>query len=154
MPAGRWSSTSKPVDLPQFDESRSAAQWRSIDVNQPQDIERLSSLLAEVEQAADPGCYRIRIRADRRVILTETEFQQLEQIQDLLQALGAEVELQGELQTEVDVDGLNLSQLPSGAIKEAPISLQTQLATPDNQQDHAAIRAALQMGWQIMRESN
>lgn len=130
----------------------STSQWSAIDINGPTDIERLAALQGDVEQSPDPSDFVIRVNVRGNVKLREEDALRVEQIEENLRALGAYVERQGEFQTLIDVESLDLDGLPSGAVKEALLSLKEQLAKAEDNDQREVHSAALQLGWQSFKE--
>jgi hypothetical protein len=62
------------------------------------------------------------------------------------------VDRRGELQARLDAQALDLSALPSGAVKEALLTLQADLAgAAEERRD--VLAAALQLGWEKVHEA-
>ena len=81
------------------------------------------------------------------------EVERLDALEAALRAIGAHVERRGTPQPRVDVDALDLQGLPTGAVKEALLALQGDLANTADVQRRAVVTAALQMGWEKVQEA-
>ena len=116
------------------------------------DLDQLDSLQQEIEADDDPRRYNVRIRIGNQSMFSDSDAERLGSIEAALRALGVRIERQGDLQTYIDVENLNLDALPSGAVKEALISLHSQLDESDNE-TYNVVRAAIQLGFEAFQET-
>jgi DNA repair exonuclease SbcCD nuclease subunit len=121
--------------------------WHHVDVNGPADLGRIEQLRANVESDLQPSRYVIRLRVGPNTRLSLSDVEKLEQLQAALEAVGAQVKRQGDFQPTVHVDSLDISGLPSGAVKEALLALKEQHAYERDECRRAVLEAALLLGW-------
>ena len=127
-------------------------QWRPLLLTGPADLAKLDRLLKEVRGSDDPTRYVIRLKVPREGGWGVHDIARLEGLESALRAVGAQVERRGCIVPRVDVASLDLDSLPSGAVKEALRSLQTELdATDANRRE--VLAAALQIGWEKVQEA-
>lgn len=127
-------------------------QWRLVAIINPMDVAKLDSLRAEVESESDPRKYVIRLKVGSETRLSPTEVDKLCATEASLLALGAYVERQGEFSTYINVESLDLSALPSGAVKQVLHDLQIELAQTTDKTRREVLATALQLGWQRFRD--
>jgi DNA repair exonuclease SbcCD nuclease subunit len=128
-------------------------EWKAVDISTPADLEGLDHLRMTVEsESGDPRNYVIRLRLGPEARLSVTEVEKLDAVEASLLALGAYVERQGELAAHVNVESLDLSALPSGAVRQALLDLQDELAETTDNRRREILTAALQLGWQRLSE--
>jgi DNA repair exonuclease SbcCD nuclease subunit len=126
-------------------------QWRSLVITPTTGLRRIEELLQQIESSEDPAGFVIRLKVANNTRLAAPEVEKLNQFEGSLRALGAQLERRGDLQAQVDVQSLDMGALPSGAVTETLKELQAELAgTADLEYDRIA--AALQMGWEKLKE--
>ncbi len=141
-------------------------EWRRITLAAPADLPRIERLLDEMRDDTPPR-WVIRLEIRSRVGWTPEEVHHLAGLEQSMLALGAQVERRGDIRPWVDVQTLDLAGLPSGAVKEALLSLQRDLEqcavsskhvfsehvsserVPSERELYAA---ALQVGWEKLQE--
>ncbi len=124
--------------------------WRRVDIGGPLDLSRLDELSGEVEKDGDPRRFVIRIKLAAQARLTPEEAGRIERTEEGLRVLGAQVERQGDLQTQVNVEALDLGGLPSGAVKQALLLVQQEFTQAADAHRREVLAAALQLGWETM----
>jgi len=124
--------------------------WRLLDIRGPGDLTQIEELRNEI--ADDPARFVIRIQVGSRARLTLAENQELDRLQAALTAMGAPVERRGEGQAPVDWQSFDLAELPSGAIKEALLSIQAELAQADDLRRELLV-AALRLGCEKFKDA-
>jgi DNA repair exonuclease SbcCD nuclease subunit len=122
--------------------------WRLLEMQGPTDLHKLDALRAEVESDSDPRRFVIRLKLGAKTRLSPEEGERLDALEASLRALGTHVERHGELQTYINVETLDLSTLPSGAVKQAMLTLQNELAQTTDASRREALAMALQLGWE------
>jgi DNA repair exonuclease SbcCD nuclease subunit len=127
--------------------------WRLVDVGGPADLARLEQLRDEIAAAEHPGRFVIRIRATPGGGWPADKIEQLTRLEKTLRALGAHVETKGEVRALVSADALDLATLPSGAIKEALLALQADMAATSDDARRELLGAAVRLGWEKMQEA-
>ena len=127
--------------------------WRAICIEHPADLDELQRLGEEIEADVDPQRHKVRVRFAGAAILSEADIKRLDDIEASLRALGVRVDRQGELQTYVDVENLDLGSLPSGAVREALISLRSELEATDDTERYSVVRCAIQLGWKQFQDA-
>jgi DNA repair exonuclease SbcCD nuclease subunit len=127
-------------------------QWRLIPLARPADLDQVQELLEETRVGNDPGRHVIRLKVGSDVGWTADEVDRLEGLEGALRALGAHVERRGDIRACVDVQTLDLPGLPSGAVKEALLSLRRDLEQCDAPNGREVFAAALQVGWEKLQE--
>jgi hypothetical protein len=123
-------------------------QWRLVEILGPLDLARLDALRAELERDIDPQRFFIRLKLSAQARLSPEEASRLESMKASLQVLGAQVERQGEVQTEIDVAAVDWSGLPSGAVRQALLALRQEWASATESRQREVLAAALQLGWE------
>lgn len=123
-------------------------EWRLLQVSGLRDFPALDELRVQVERDADPGRFVIRVKVAAQAQLSPEEAGRLESFEKGSRVLGAHVERQGELQTCVNVEALDLDGLPSGAVKQTLVSLRQELASTTEARQREVVAAALQLGWE------
>src|SRR5262249_29897661 len=126
-------------------------EWRMLEIHGPADIARIEEMRNEI--ADEPARFVIRIRIRPRARLTVPENQQLDRLERALTALGAHVERRGEVKAPVDLQSCDLRELPSGALKEALLSFQTELAQTVDEPRRELLVAALQLGCEKFKDA-
>lgn len=128
-------------------------QWRQLQLTGPADLAKVEELHEEAKAGSDPGRYVIRLKVQRGNAWTVGEVQRLETLEAALRAVGAQVERRGSIQASVDVHALDLEGLPTGAVKEALLSLQSDLEEAKNDNSCEVLACALQVGWEKFQEA-
>lgn len=128
-------------------------QWRQVRLQGPADLEKVASLCEEAKASADPARYVIRLTMQRGAAWGMAEKQRLEALEGALRAVGAHVERRGVVRLRVDVDTLDLQGLPTGALKEALLSLRAELEQTRDDNRREVLTAALQAGWDKVQEA-
>ena len=67
--------------------------------------------------------------------------------------MGAHLERRGKPSARVDVDALDLQSLATGAVKDALLELQSDLASTADARRRAILTAALEIGWEQVQEA-
>ncbi len=127
--------------------------WRRVDIGGPLDLARLDELRGEVDRDGDPRRFVIRIKLSAQARLTPEEAGRIESIEEGLRVLGAHFERQGDLQTQMNVEALDLSALPSGAVKQALLAVQQEFSQATEAHRREVLAAALQLGWERMQRN-
>ena len=127
-------------------------QWRQLQLAGPADLDKVERLHQEAK-AGDPGRYVIRLKLQRGNPWSVAEAERLAELEAALLAVGAQVERRGSIQARVDVQALDLAGLPTGAVKEALLSLQRDLEDAKDDERREVIESALQVGWDKLREA-
>jgi DNA repair exonuclease SbcCD nuclease subunit len=127
--------------------------WREISLVHPPDLSGVEALRQSVAGSEHPAHFVIRLRMESRSGWPADRIKHFRRLESTLRTLGAQVELRGELRSAIDVRTLDLSGLPSGAIKEALFALQAGLATCADEREREVIAAAIQIGCEKMQEA-
>jgi hypothetical protein len=122
--------------------------WRLLEILGPLDLAQLDDLRAELEKDDDPQRFVVRIKVATQARLSPDEANRLGNLEETLRVLGAHVERQGELQSWVNVETLELTGLPSGAVKQALLALRQELAQVTDTRQREILAAAIQIGWE------
>jgi hypothetical protein len=109
--------------------------------------------LHEEIKAGDPSCFVVRLKIHGGGGWSVGDVQRLEALEGALRAVGAQVERRGNIRARVDAHTLDLEGLPTGAVKEALLSLQRELAEAKNDNRREVLACALQVGWEKLREA-
>ena len=128
-------------------------QWRQLELTGPADLAKVERLHEEAKAGGDPGRYVIRLKVQRGQAWSLGEVQRLEALEAALRAVGAQVERRGSIQARVDVHALDLDGLPTGAVKEALLSLQSDLEGAKNENRREVLACALQVGWEKLQQA-
>jgi predicted phosphodiesterase len=128
-------------------------QWRQLALRGPADLAMVEGLHEEARASGDPARYVIRLRVHKGGGWTVRDVEHLEAIEAALRAVGAHVERKGAIQPRVDVRSLDLEGLPTGAVKEALLSLQADFEAADDDNRREVLACALQVGWEKVREA-
>jgi hypothetical protein len=126
-------------------------QWRLIPLGGPADVERVAELLETLRAEQEPSRYVIRLKSQPGIGWAAAELERLSAIEEGVRTLGAHIERRGEFKARVDVQSLDLTALPSGAVKEALLSLKADFEQSDGAGDpdrRDVLAAALQLGWE------
>jgi DNA repair exonuclease SbcCD nuclease subunit len=127
-------------------------QWRQLKLGGPADLATVERLHDDVKASGDPSRYVVRLKVQRGAGWSVGDVERLEGLEAALRAVGAQVERRGSIQALVDVQSLDLQRLPSGAVKEALLSLQADLeASGPASADHSVLTCALQIGWEKLQ---
>ena len=126
--------------------------WHRLPIESAGDLEVLQQLRDEVEREPDPRRYIIRLRLGATLRLSSEEMQQLDDLEASLHALGATVDRRGAAHAVLDVENLDLGNLPSGAIRETFVEIQQELLAEANTPSRDVLAAALQIGWDLIEE--
>jgi DNA repair exonuclease SbcCD nuclease subunit len=138
-------------------------QWRLIPLAGPADLEQLSRLLDTLRAEQEPNRHVIRIKVQSGIGWAAADVDRLTSVEEAVRALGAHLERRGEIKVRADVDSLDLTDLPSGAVKEALLALkldfeqseeppamtQNQTAEPCRRE---VLATALQLGWERIQD--
>jgi DNA repair exonuclease SbcCD nuclease subunit len=127
-------------------------QWRQVQLTGPADLSKVEALQQEAK-AGDPGRYVIRLKIERGNAWSVGDIERLDALEAALLAVGAQVQRRGNIQARVDVQALDLAGLPTGAVKEALLSLQRDLDDAKHDDRREVIECALQVGWDKLREA-
>jgi hypothetical protein len=122
-------------------------EWRRVLLNRPPDLERVKQLLEEMRNDT-PARYVIRLEVRSRTGWAAEDVHRLAGLESSLRALGAQVERRGEIQPWLDVQSLDLAELPSGAVKEALLSLRGDYDRCEASPQREVFAAALRLGWE------
>lgn len=128
-------------------------QWRLITIAQPADLAKIEQLRDQVEASSDPARFVVRLKVLAKMGWNGKDIDRLDRLESALRALGAEVERRGDVQARADAQALDLGELPSGAVREALLSLQGELALTEDAARQAVLTAALQVGWDKIKEA-
>jgi hypothetical protein len=128
-------------------------QWRQLTLAGPADLGKVETLCEEAKASGDPARYVVRLKVQGGAGWSMAEVERLEALEASLRAVGAQLERRGNPQPRADVDALDLQGLPTGAVKEALLSLQSDLASTTDARRGAVLVAALQMGWEKVQEA-
>jgi DNA repair exonuclease SbcCD nuclease subunit len=127
-------------------------QWQLLQLAGPADLARVEKLHADISAGNDPSRYVIRLRVGNGASWTAEDIARLEHLEAALRALGSHIERRGTLQARVDSQALDLNGLPSGAVKEALLSLRSDLQQTVDENRREVLNAALQVGWEKIQE--
>ena len=111
-------------------------------------------MLEEMQTAGNPAHYVIRLKLKTGAGWSAADADRLGKLEGALQAVGAQVERRGEIRPWVDPQTIDLHGLPAGAVKEALLSLQAEVAAADNESRRQVLAAALQVGWAKLQEAS
>ncbi|MCI0681904.1 MAG: DNA repair exonuclease [Gemmataceae bacterium] len=142
----------QPVQLRRVKTGR--RQWRQVLLTGPADLAQVERLYDEAKSGGDPGRYVIRLKIQRGSGWSVGDVERLEALEAALLAVGAQVERRGIIQARVDVQALDLQGLPTGAVKEALLSLQRDLDEAKNDNRRDVLACALQVGWDKLQEAS
>jgi hypothetical protein len=126
-------------------------QWRLLDIAGPSDLTSLERLRDEIALADDPSRFVVRLRVSGSWPADKME--RLAHQEKSLEALGAHVERHGAARARLDAAALDLSTLPSGAVKEALLSLRSDLANGADDERREVLEAAIQLGWEAVQDA-
>ncbi len=127
-------------------------EWRRIPLAGPADLDQAQRLLEEMRGDDAPPRYVVRLDVRSRVGWTPEEVHRLAGLEQSMLTLGAQVECRGEVRPRVDVQTLDVAGLPSGAVKEALLSLKRDLDQCTSPHERELYAAALQVGWEKLQE--
>jgi hypothetical protein len=139
-------------------------QWRQIMLAGSADLDQVARLLEALRMDPEPSRHVIRIKVQSNMGWAAADVERLNALEEAVRTLGTHLERRGEIKLSVDVQSLNLPSLPSGAVKEALLSLKLDFeqegALPAQAEGQAAghpgrrdvIAAALQLGWEKLRD--
>jgi hypothetical protein len=127
-------------------------EWRQIALQSPADLQHLRAFQERVESDAEPSRFHVRVKPSPSLRLSPDEAGQFEAMAAGLRALGARVDQSGDIQTCVSVESLDLDCLPAGAVRQALASLRDQWAATPPGEPREVLAAALQLGWERMRD--
>ena len=126
--------------------------WRQLKLAGPADLAAVERLHEDVKADRDPSSYVIRLKVQTGAAWSVGDVERLDRLEAALRAVGAQVERRGSIQALVDVQALDLQRLPSGAVKEALLSLQADLEASDPASaDREVLACALQIGWEKLQ---
>jgi hypothetical protein len=125
--------------------------WRLLEIAGPSDLARLEQLRDEVAVADQPGRFVIRLKVAPGSSWPAEKIEHFGRLEKALLTLGAHLERRGEVQARLDASALDLAGLPSGAVKEAMLSLQADLAATADAGRREVFAAAVQLGWEKMQ---
>jgi len=128
-------------------------QWRLVEISSPSDFQKIEALRNEVASSENPSRFVVRTKVSGKTVLAPAEIAKLDDEEGTLRALGAHVDRHGEFRTLVNLESLDLSLLPSGAVKEALIGLQAELLKTKDDTRREVVSVALQLGWEKLRKS-
>jgi DNA repair exonuclease SbcCD nuclease subunit len=126
--------------------------WRVLEVASPADLAAVDNLRSEIAAHEYPGQFVIRLKADGRTRWPADKVARFTQLENALRTLGAHVERRGTLLARLDILSLELSGLPSGAVKEALLELQAGLGEA-GEQERETMAAAIELGWEQLQEA-
>ncbi len=126
--------------------------WRLVEIQRPADIAAIEKLKNEIT-ADEPARFVIRLKIGSRARLTTAETETLVKLEAALSALGAQVERRGEVKAPLDMQTFDLAELPSGAVKEALLSLQQEFSQADDSR-RELLAAALQLGCEKIKDAS
>lgn len=124
----------------------------SVRVESAPDIDKLEQLRDQVESDEDPRRYFICLDIARRTTLPAEQAERLRQLEVALEALGATLTRHGEIMSFVDVEHLDFTSTPNGAVQQTLVSLREELNAANDSRTRDILRTALQMGWEQLRE--
>jgi DNA repair exonuclease SbcCD nuclease subunit len=127
--------------------------WRLVDIAGPADLARLEQLRSEVAAAEHPGRFVVRLKVASGSAWPAEKIEHFMRLEKALGTLGAHVETRGQIHVRAHAQALDLASLPSGAIKEALLSLQTDMASAADDQRRDVFAAAVRLGWEKMQEA-
>lgn len=127
-------------------------QWRQLQLAGPADLAKVERLQEEIK-ASDPSCFVIRLKIQGGGGWSVGDIERLEAVEGAMRAVGAQVERRGNMRARVDAHTLDLEGLPTGAVKEALLSLQRELSDAMNDNRREVLACALQVGWEKLREA-
>lgn len=127
-------------------------EWRQLLLQGPADLEQLRAFVERVESDAEPGRFFVRLKPSPSLRLSPDEAGRFEILVAGLRALGARVDQSGEIQTCVSVESLDLDGLPTGAVRQAVAALRDQWAATPPGELRDVLAAAVQMGWEKMKD--
>jgi DNA repair exonuclease SbcCD nuclease subunit len=130
----------------------SRCEWRQIALQSPADLQQLRAFQERVESDAQPSRFCLRIKPSPSLRLSPDEAGQFESMAAGLRAIGARVDLSGEIQTCVSVESLDFDALPAGAVRQALASLRDEWSATPPSERREVLAAALQLGWERMRD--
>lgn len=125
--------------------------WSALSITGPGDLAALAHLAAEIEADAEPARHVVRLHLTATARFSPAESAGLDRLQEDLRALGAHVDRRGETRGLVDVASLDLSNLPSGAVKQTMLTLQEEWALETQAAKRDVLTAALQLGWEKLQ---
>jgi DNA repair exonuclease SbcCD nuclease subunit len=127
-------------------------QRRLLEIASPADLARLEQLRTEITEAADPQQFVVRLQVGGNGWPVE-KIERLAHLQKSLETLGAHVDRCGDVRPRLDAQSLDLSALPSGAVKEALQSLRADLASAKEDRQREVLEATLQLGWEALQDA-
>jgi len=127
-------------------------QWRMIQLAGPADLAKVERLHSEMKAGA-PDCFVIRLKIQGGSGWSVGEVERLEALEGAMRAVGAQVERRGNIRARVDAHTLDLEGLPTGAVKDALLSLQSELTEAKNDNRREVLACALQVGWEKLQEA-
>jgi DNA repair exonuclease SbcCD nuclease subunit len=127
--------------------------WRLLRLAGPADLEHVEQLRTEIEASDDRSRFVIRLKITKGKGWPYEEVDRLGRLEETMRALGAQVERRGEVEARVDATTFELNGLPSGAVKEALISLRNELQSCGDDNRRELLAAALELGWEKLQEA-
>ncbi len=127
--------------------------WCLINLSGPADLPKVDDLLKQVQANPDPARFVIRLKVESKTSWAAKECTQLDHLEETLRALGAQVERRGTARARLDVQTLDVNGLPSGAIKEALLSLKAELDLTADGNRRELLAAAIQVGWEKIQQA-
>jgi DNA repair exonuclease SbcCD nuclease subunit len=127
--------------------------WKQLLLTGPADLVQVEHLLAEIEASEDRSRYVVRLKISSRHSWPSADIARLARLEEAMRALGAQIECRGDAQACVDVESFDWNELPSGAIREALLSLRNERQSCGDENRRELLVAALQLGWQKVREA-
>lgn len=126
-------------------------QWRLLPINAPADLAALEKLRQQIVASNDPSRFVIRLKVGGSR-WTAQEIEQLDSLEASLQTFGVQLERRGEARAQLDVQAIDWSGLPSGAVKEALVALHAEWLQGTEESRREVVAAALQVGWDMMQD--
>jgi DNA repair exonuclease SbcCD nuclease subunit len=127
--------------------------WRLVPLTGPVDLDKVEHLQAEIEASDDRSRYVVRLKMSTRQAWSRAEVERLDRLEEAMRAVGAQVDRRGEPQVRLDTEALDFGALPSGAIREALLSLKSDAESAGDKHSQQVLAAALQVGWETVQEA-
>jgi DNA repair exonuclease SbcCD nuclease subunit len=128
-------------------------QWQQLALRGLADLDQVERLLEEMKASADPARYVIRLKVGGGTEWSADGIDRLERLEKALRALGAQLERRGVIRALANLADIDLPGLSSGAIKEALLSLRSEIEQAADENRREVLAAALQIGWEKVHDS-
>jgi DNA repair exonuclease SbcCD nuclease subunit len=127
-------------------------EWRQFGVRGSGDLDQMQDLLEEMKASADPAHYVIRLKVRGGTDWGAESLDRLDRLEKAMRALGAHTERRGQIRASASLADFDLQGLSSGAIKEALVSLGSEMEQAADEDRREVLVAAMQIGWEKIQD--